>query len=94
MIGFGRLRLRDKAKSLLPAILAIFLCAATPRTANANTITVNIEGESIFLGIGGCSIRRAIENHNAKGQPNKECGPGSGGDTIDLANKFGAVPPP
>jgi predicted outer membrane repeat protein len=70
-------------KLIVLAGLALLLCMTEPRIADANTITVDLEGEA-FLFFGGCSLRRALENHNAKGQPHKQCAAGSGNDTIEL----------
>jgi hypothetical protein len=75
--------LNVRVKLALLAGLALLLCLTAPRVAEANTITVDLEGEA-FLFFGGCSLRRALENHNAKGQPNEQCAAGSGNDTIDL----------
>jgi predicted outer membrane repeat protein len=58
----------------------LMLSAAASRAAYANTIKVDTGADGIdFI---HCTIRRAIENHNAKGQPNKQCGAGSGTDVI------------
>ena len=73
----------SSAKFALWLVALLTLSIAAPRFANANTITVDEAGEP-FLFFGKCSIRRAIENHNAKGQPNKQCASGNGNDTIDM----------
>jgi len=68
---------------------------AGSRPASANIINVNTGADGIdFI---HCTIRRAIENHNAKGQPNKQCATGSGDDviyvprTMDLGDPLPAI---
>ncbi len=63
---------------LLCIVLLSMLHAAT---AKANTIDVDASPDDFPL---GCSLKKAIENHNAEGQPNKGCGPGSADDDLFL----------
>src|SRR5271156_395854 len=76
-------RWRTSVEHLLRVFtLAGAFIAVSLGTVNANTIVVNTFADGIDPF--GCTIRRAIENHNAKGQPNKQCEPGSGDDLISV----------
>ena len=59
-------------------ILLLTLAGSAPSYAGAMNVTTGFDGINIFQ----CTLRRAIENHNAKGQPNGQCNPGDGNDTI------------
>jgi predicted outer membrane repeat protein len=80
---YGPRKSLGRTKLVLLTGLALLLCITAPRIADANTITVNEEGEA-FLFFGGCTLRRALENFNQKGQPNKQCTAGTGNDVINL----------
>ena len=56
--------------------------------AEANTINVDNSPDDFPV---GCSLKKAIENHNAEGQPNTGCGPGSADDQLFLTGKGPAV---
>jgi predicted outer membrane repeat protein len=74
-----RLRLGLLMLVVLPALFV-----AQPKIGHANVIIVNSDNGST-----GCNLASAIENSNAAGQPRTNCGPGSGGDQIQLLRSVG-----
>ena len=65
----------------LVLLFAGTLRAAVPRVANSNTLVVTTSTEHPEF---GCTLRNAIENHNARSNKYFKCGAGSGNDTINL----------
>lgn len=81
-----------KIKKLFVSI-TILLCIALlsmlqAATAEANTINVDNSPDDFPV---GCSLKKAIENHNAQGQPNKGCAAGSADDQLFLVGSGVAV---
>lgn len=67
--------IRNEKSRLVASLLVIadLLGFAAPQVASANTIKVKSGAAS-----GGrfdCILRQALEDHNAKGEPNSGCGP-------------------
>jgi CSLREA domain-containing protein len=73
---------------LLTGIAAIVSVLAAKRPAHASaTIIVNTATDDSTSGDGLCSLRKAINNANAKGDTTGgDCNPGSGNDTIILGH--------
>jgi len=67
------------------AALAALLAVSRIAKAQATTITVNTLEDESTPDDGLCSLREALGNINASGQPNKDCESGATIDTIDFA---------